>query len=57
MKLTPTFTNFRFTPDAYYNKRKLQTINPTAILKADKLKNLYKQIKEELKHIRKRMKR
>jgi hypothetical protein len=52
MKLIPAYANFRFIPNAYYNKRNLKIINPTVILKSDKLKNLYKEIKIELKFIR-----
>ena len=57
MKLTLAYANFRFTPDAYYNSCKLDTINPTTILKVDELKNLYKEIKTKLEFIRKRIKK
>jgi len=57
MKLTLAYANFRFTLNAYYTKREKQTINPTAILKAEELKNLHKEIKIELEFVRKRIKK
>jgi hypothetical protein len=56
-KLTPAYANFGFTPDAYYNERDTQTINPAAILKAEELKNLHEEMKIELEFVRKRIKK
>ena len=40
IRLILAYVNFRFTPNTYYYSYKLDIINPTVILKVDKLKKL-----------------
>ena len=56
-RLTPAYANFGFTPDAYHDARKPETINPAAIIKSDDLKNLHNELRTELEFVRKRMQR
>lgn len=55
IKTTPMFANHGFTTDTYEEARK-GPLNVKAMLKADDLRSLHKEMQEELKHVQYRMK-
>ena len=49
-KITPSYANFGFTPDAYRTERN-GPLAPAAILKSDELKNLHEEMRTELSFV------